>query len=67
MLEHAGDPGLVAEELEAVGEGHTRAPQLAVLGQYLIGPDVAGLVVGDAVALFGGDPSLRGLFVLQLL
>lgn len=50
MFEDAGDARLPAEELEAVGIGHTGAPQFAVLGQHLMGPDVAVLVVGDAVA-----------------
>lgn len=50
VLEETGDARLLAEELEAVRVGHTSAPEDTVLGQHFTGPDVAGLVVGDAVA-----------------
>ena len=49
VLQHAGDASLVAEESEAVGIGHTGTVSHAVLSQHLVGPGVAGLVVGNAV------------------
>ena len=49
VFEHARDPGLVAEELEAVGIGHAGPMSYTVLSQHLIGPSVACPVIGDAV------------------
>lgn len=49
VFQYAGDTNLLAEEPEAVSIGHTDALQLTVLGQHLVGPRIAGFVVGNAV------------------
>lgn len=49
MLEHARDSSLITKELEAVGVGHAGTVNHPILGQHLIGPGIAALVVGDTV------------------